>query len=90
MMERPADSGDGQGFRLGFGAIASIAGGGLLLIFILQNTQDVRVDFLWWHFTWPLWFLLVVTATLGALLWVGLGILRRHRRRKERREERRG
>lgn len=90
MMERPADSGDGQGFRLGFGAIASIAGGGLLLIFILQNTQDVQVDFLFWDFTWPLWFLLVVSATLGAVLWLGLGLLRRHRRRKERRDERRG
>ncbi len=89
MVERPADSSDGQGFRLGFGAIASLAGGGLLLIFILQNTQDVRLDFLSWHFTWPLWVLVIVSAALGAVLWLGLGVLRRHRRRKERRQERR-
>ena len=72
------------------GAIASLTGGGLLLIFIIQNTAKVRLHFLAWYFTWPLWLYTIVTAVFGALLWIGLGVMRRHRRRRERREERRG
>jgi uncharacterized integral membrane protein len=71
------------------GAIASLLGIGLLLIFMIQNTEEVRLDFLFWHFTWPLWLLTIVSALLGALVWFGLGVMRRHRRRKERREDRR-
>ena len=71
------------------GAIATLGGGALLVIFMLQNTQDARVEFLFWEFTWPVWLLILVSAAAGALIWLGLGILRRHRRRKERREDRR-
>ena len=80
--------GASSGSKLSGGVIASIIGGGALIVFIVQNTNDVRLDFLFWHFTWPLWLLTVVSAVLGAILWVGLGVLRRHRRRKERREDR--
>jgi uncharacterized integral membrane protein len=75
--------------KLGGGAIATIGGLGILVIFMLQNTQDVNVEFLFWDFTWPLWLLVLASATLGALVWLGVGIVRRHRRRKERREDRR-
>jgi uncharacterized integral membrane protein len=75
--------------RLGGGAIASLTGVGVLLIFIVQNTEDVRFDFLFLSFTWPLWLYTIVTAAFGALIWFGLGVIRRHRRRKERREDRR-
>jgi uncharacterized integral membrane protein len=87
MVERRENSGDGQsqGFRLGGGAIASIVGIVLLLCFIVQNTRDVRLDFLFWDLTWPIWLLVVVSAVLGALIWFGLGVMRRHRRRQERR-----
>jgi uncharacterized integral membrane protein len=78
-----------QGRRLGGGAIASLTGVGVLLIFIVQNTDDVRFDFLFWSFTWPLWLYTIVTALFGAMVWFGLGVMRRHRRRKERREDRR-
>lgn len=78
-----------NGRRLSGGAIASLAGLGALVIFIVQNTEDVRLDFLFWNFTWPLWLLTIVSAVLGALVWFGLGVMRRHRRRKERREDRR-
>lgn len=71
--------------RLSGGAIASATGLALLLIFMIQNTEDVRLDFLFWHFTWPLWLLTIVSAVLGAFVWFGLGVIRRHRRRKERR-----
>ena len=76
------------GRQLSGGAIASLAGFGVLLIFIIQNTEDVRFHFLVWHFTWPLWLYTVVTALFGALVWFGLGVIRRHRRRRSRREGR--
>jgi uncharacterized integral membrane protein len=80
----------GSGSRLGGGAIASLVGVALLVIFVLQNTEKIRLHFLFWHFTWPLWFYTIITAVFGALIWFGLGVMRRHRRRKERREDRRG
>ena len=74
-----------DGFKLGGGAIASLGGLGLLVVFMIQNTDDVTVEFLVWDFTWPVWLLTLVTALVGAFVWVGLGVLRRHRRRKARR-----
>jgi uncharacterized integral membrane protein len=74
-----------QSRRLGVGAIVSLAGAALLLIFIVQNSDKVRLDFLAWTFTWPLWLLTIVSAVLGAMVWFGLGIMRRHQRRKARR-----
>ena len=91
VQESPSDSTTppAQGRRLSGGAIASLTGLGLLLIFMIQNTQRVRLDFLFWTFTWPLWLLTVASALLGALVWFGVGVMRRHRRRKERRQDRR-
>ena len=76
--------------KLGGGAIASLSGLAVLLIFIVQNTADVRFHFLFLDFTWPLWLYTIVVAIFGALVWFGLGVMRRHRRRKARRAERRG
>jgi uncharacterized integral membrane protein len=84
---RPVD--ERRGPRLGGGAIASLSGVAALVIFMIQNTSDVTVEFLFWDFTWPVWLLVLVAALLGALIWFGLGVLRRHRRRKARREDRR-
>ena len=77
-----------DGRKLGGGAIASLTGIGVLLIFIVQNTEDVKFHFLFLTFTWPLWLYTIVTALFGALVWFGLGVIRRHRRRKERRDDR--
>jgi uncharacterized integral membrane protein len=84
-----AHQGQQAGQRFSGGAIASLTGLAVLLIFIIQNRQDVKIDFLFWSFTWPLWLYTIVTALFGALAWFGLGVIRRHRRRKERRENRR-
>ena len=91
VQKSPSDSTrpQSEGRQLGSGAIASLAGIGLLLIFMIQNTESVRLDFLTWSFTWPLWLLTIASALLGALVWFGLGVMRRHRRRKERRQDRR-
>jgi len=77
-----------RGRGISGGAIASLTGVGVLVIFIVQNTEDVRFDFLFLHFTWPLWLYTIVIAAFGALAWFGLGVLRRHRRRQERRADR--
>ena len=74
--------------QLGAGAITGLTGVGLLLIFMLQNTEDVKIDFLFWGFTWPLWLYTFVITLVGALVWIGWGVVRRHRRRKARREDR--
>jgi uncharacterized integral membrane protein len=75
--------------RLGGGAIASLSGVGVLLVFIIQNTQDVDFRFLFLSFTWPLWLYTIVVAVFGALVWLGIGVMRRRKRRKERRDDRR-
>jgi uncharacterized integral membrane protein len=74
--------------RLSGGLIATLAGGGLLVLFMAQNTQRVTLTFLFWSFSWPLWLFTLTVAVLGAILWVGLGVLRRHRRRVARRDAR--
>jgi len=44
---------------------------------------------LFWHATLPLWFIILGSALFGAIIWLGFGVLRRHRRRKARRRARR-
>lgn len=91
MVERTSAGGttgaaDGHGAgRLSGGVIATLVGVGLLLVFMIQNTAPVTLRFLFWSWSWPLWLFTLVTALLGALVWFGLGVLRRHRRRVDRR-----
>lgn len=77
-----------RGRKLSGGAIASIIGLAALTIFIVQNTAPVELRFLYLRFTWPLWLYTIVTALLGALVWLGLGVIRRHRRRVQSRQYR--
>ena len=86
-MNQASGSGSG-GSKLSGGVIASLSGVAVLFIFIVQNTEDVKFDFLFLSFTWPLWLYTIVVALFGALVWFGLGVMRRHRRRKERRDNR--
>ena len=76
--------------RFSGGAIAAMGGVAILIIFMIQNTEKITLHFLVWSFTWPLWLFTLVTAVFGAVVWFGLGVLRRHRRRVARREYRRG
>jgi uncharacterized integral membrane protein len=75
--------------RMTGGTIATVGGGAALLLFIFQNTEDIKFHFLAFHFTWPLWLYTILVALFGAIVWIGLGVLRRHRRRVERRAARR-
>ena len=75
--------------RLSGGVVSAVSGVGLLAVFMIQNTADVNVTFFFWDFSMPVWLLTLSAAVLGALVWLGLGILRRHRRRRDRRQARR-
>jgi uncharacterized integral membrane protein len=79
----------GRHVTLSGGVLATIGGAALLIIFMAQNTEEVTLEFLFWDFNWPLWLLVLLSAVIGALVWLGLGMIRRHRRRTERREARR-
>ena len=70
---------------LGAGVIGTCSGLGVLLVFILQNRQPVTLQVLVCDFTWQLWLYTIVVALFGALVWLGLGVMRRRRRRKARR-----
>jgi uncharacterized integral membrane protein len=87
-MSQQQESGE-DGGKLGGGAIATIAGVVVLLIFVVQNREPVPFKFLVFSFSWPLWLYTIVVALFGALVWFGLGVMRRHRRRKQRRADRR-
>ena len=73
------DRAPSEGRRISGGAIALIVGAAVLLIFVFQNTEDVKFDFLFLGFTWPMWLYTFVVAAFGALLWYGIEVLRRHR-----------
>jgi len=82
----PAEA-DKSSAGLSGGAILMLSGLGVLVVFMAQNTEDVRVSFLLWDFTWPVWLLTLGSALLGALIWFGAGVVRRHRRREDRGED---
>lgn len=48
----------------------------LLLVFVLQNTDDTGIHFLFWNVTTGTWLALVVTFVLGLLLGLLLPRLR--------------
>jgi uncharacterized integral membrane protein len=80
--------GGNDGARLGGGAIASIVGVVALVVFMLQNREETSLNFLMFEVNWPLWLVILISALLGALIWFGVGVMRRHNRRKERRANR--
>ena len=82
-MNQPDETSSGS--KLSGGVILSLGGAALLVIFMLQNREETSIDFLFWGFVWPLWLVILLSAVLGGIAWIGFGIARRHRRRKERR-----
>lgn len=71
--------------KLSGGAVASLGGLGLLVVFMAQNTERVTLRFLVVDFRWPVWLVVLLSAVVGAVVWFGAGVLRRRRRRRERR-----
>ena len=64
---------------------AAIAIGIVALVFIVQNSQEVEVDFIVATTSTPLYFILVITFALGALAgWLWPHVRRDRRRERER------
>ncbi|WP_039343006.1 lipopolysaccharide assembly protein LapA domain-containing protein [Mumia flava] len=63
--------------RFGIPAVIALAA----LLFILQNTDEVSFEFLWFDFTWPLWIMLLVFSGVGAIVY--WGVERRIRSRRK-------
>ncbi len=59
------------------GAIVALV---ILVIFVLQNTDEAKVDFLFWDATLSLWAVIVIGAALGFLVGWFLGRSRMKRR----------
>jgi uncharacterized integral membrane protein len=39
----------------------------IVLVFIAQNSEDARIDFLWFNFTMALWLTLLIVFLLGMM-----------------------
>lgn len=59
---------DKENKRVSVGLIVGAIGGVVLLLFILQNTDDADINFLFWDIGMPLWMLLVITILITVLL----------------------
>ena len=74
-----------DGRAISGGVVVALLGLAALIIFIIQNRESVEFRFLVLDFSWPLWLYTIVTAVLGALVWSGIGMVRRYQRRTGRR-----
>ena len=76
-------SSGGNGWLIGGGLLAAA-----LLAFIVQNTESVSFDWLFWSFEAPLWLVLVITALVAFVIGQFALMWRRHKRRQARRDSR--
>lgn len=76
--DRPAST---ETRRVSGGIVALAVAGALLVAFMVQNPDRVRVELLAWDLTVALWLLVLASAAAGALVWSGLTAIRRRRRR---------
>jgi len=79
----PLPSSDG----VPWGGIVGTVGIVLLVVFAVQNTETVAVDFLWLSSEFPLSIIILVTALASGLLAIVSASLYRRRRRARRAEK---
>ena len=60
--------GSGRGFQLNGRLVGLVVAAAALLAFVVQNTEDVRFNWLMVEVTMPLWLALVIAAVLGAIV----------------------
>jgi uncharacterized integral membrane protein len=75
-MEGLRKEGRGWRFYLGVGAVV------LLAIFVIQNSQDVRIEFLFTTTDTPLFLGLLIAGLLGAVIGWAAPRIRSHERRE--------
>ena len=73
---------DDHGFQLNMRAVVGGIIAVALVAFIAGNSQDAKVQFLFFSATMPLWIVLTGTAFLGAA--IGALLTQRRQRRKQR------
>lgn len=56
--------------------------GAAAAVFVVQNTEQVRVDWMVWDVGAPLWLVLVLAVICGGILGEALGALRRRRSKR--------
>jgi uncharacterized integral membrane protein len=55
-----------------------------LILFGLQNTEEIRIDFLVWHGRWPAWIVILLVALLGLVVgWIAATVRGRRLRRRD-------
>lgn len=81
-MEEPRNIAEGvERQRNVFATVVGIVITVIAVIFVVQNTEDVTVDFLWLSLSMPLWVFILIMLALGAALgWIVRWRLRRRRR----------
>ena len=75
------------GEGLPWGLIIATIGIILLVVFAVQNTETVHVEFLWMGGDFPLSIVILVTAVAAGLLTVASTAFYRRRRRRRREEQ---
>ena len=75
-----------NGFHVGLvvGVLVTVA----VVLLIIQNGESARLDWLVFHFSAPLWIMLLLTLAAGGIVWELIRFTARRGRR--RRSERRG
>jgi len=71
-----------SGSGVAWGAVIMLLGLALLIIFAVQNTDPVAVEFLWLDGNYPLSLVILITVAVVVLFVELLGLLFRRRRRK--------
>jgi uncharacterized integral membrane protein len=93
--EYPEDRSDGHGERKddwitrregpGGKLVVLLLALGLLILFVLQNTDEIRIDFLFWHGRWPAWIVILLVALLGLVVgWIAATARGRRIRKRDR------
>lgn len=79
--------GDGSG--VAWGAVILLLGLALVVVFAIQNTEPVPVEFLWLDGEYPLALVILITVAVVVLLaqLLGMAYRRRRRRRHTERQE---
>jgi len=69
--------------RRGYGRLIVVAViAVVILVFILQNGAGVRLNFLWFDFTWPSWLVIILSLVLGVVVGLLIGAYARRPRRR--------